>query len=81
VVSVIDCTLYRADGCGIGVAIEDWFGLSLPMQGVKSTSMVYHGIEAIRDEPYACFCEEDSNHCHLELYPRPNGTIPNTTLF
>ena len=57
-----------------GVAVEDWFGLDLPMQGVKSTSIVYHDLDAIRKEPYACFCQEDENNCHLELYPRVNGT-------
>jgi hypothetical protein len=44
------------------------------MQGVKSTSIVYHDLDAIRKEPYACFCQEDENNCHLELYPRLNGT-------
>ncbi len=44
------------------------------MQGVKSTSIVYHDLDAIRKEPYACFCQEDENNCHLELYPRVNGT-------
>jgi glycine/D-amino acid oxidase-like deaminating enzyme len=58
-----------------GVAVEDWLGLSLPMQGVKSTSLVYADLETIRQEPYACFCAEDSNNCHLELYPRPNGEL------
>ena len=43
------------------------------MQGVKSTSIVYHDLNAIRNEPYACFCQEDENNCHLELYPRVNG--------
>lgn len=55
--------------------MEDWFGLPLPMEGVKSTSLVYQDLQPIIDEPYACFCEEDENNCHLELYPRPNGEI------
>lgn len=58
-----------------GVVVEDWFGLSMPMEGVKSTSLVYRDLEEIRKEPYACFCAEDDNNCHLELYPRPNGEI------
>ena len=33
-----------------GVAVEDWFGLNLPMEGVKSTSLVYKDLEAIRRE-------------------------------
>ncbi|KAJ1431838.1 FAD dependent oxidoreductase [Ochromonadaceae sp. CCMP2298] len=58
-----------------GVAVEDWLGLSLPMQGVKSTSLVYADLDSVRQEPYACFCAEDPNHCHLELYPRPDGSL------
>jgi len=57
------------------VAVEDWFGLPLPMEGIKSTSIVYHGIEEIKEEPYACFCAEDRQGCHMELYPRPNGDL------
>jgi hypothetical protein len=60
--------------------VEDWFGLELPMEGVKSTSLVFSDLEAIRHEPYACFCAEDAHGCHLELYPRPNGT-PRCWLF
>lgn len=58
-----------------GVMAEDWFGMHLPMEGVKSTSIVYEDLDPIRTEPFACFCEEDSNDCHLELYPRPNGEV------
>ena len=53
----------------------DWFGMDLPMEGVKSTSIVYKDLEPIRTEPFACFCAEDQNDCHLELYPRPNGEV------
>lgn len=56
-----------------GVAVEDWFGISIPMDGIKSTSIIFQGIPALISEPYACFCEEDENGCHLELYPRNNG--------
>ena len=45
------------------------------MEGVKSTSIVYKDLEPIRTEPFACFCAEDQNDCHLELYPRPNGEV------
>jgi glycine/D-amino acid oxidase-like deaminating enzyme len=58
-----------------GVMAEDWFGMHLPMEGVKSTSIVYQNLDPIKTEPFACFCEEDSNDCHLELYPRPNGEV------
>jgi hypothetical protein len=26
-------------------------------------------------EPYALFCSEDRNGCHLEVYPRPGGDV------
>ena len=55
--------------------VEDNFGVPLPMEGIKSTSLVYNDLEAIKQEPFACFCDEDENSCHLELYPRPNGDI------
>lgn len=58
-----------------GVMVEDWFNLNLPMQGIKSTSLVYENVPEIQEEPFACFCEEDSNGCHLELYPRSNGIL------
>lgn len=46
---------------------EQWFGVPVPMEGVKSTSLVYTDKEAVRQEPYALFCSEDSNGCHLEV--------------
>ena len=57
------------------MVVEDWFGLPLPLDGVKSTSLVYKEVHEVVAEPYACFCEEDKNDCHLELYPRPNGEL------
>ena len=57
------------------MAVEDWFGLPLPLDGVKSTSFAYNEVCEVVAEPYACFCEEDKNNCHLELYPRPNGEL------
>ena len=32
-------------------------------------------IEQIEAQPYALFCAEDRNGCHLEVYPRPDGTV------
>ncbi|EKX33390.1 hypothetical protein GUITHDRAFT_158911 [Guillardia theta CCMP2712] len=53
---------------------EDWFpGLSLPMQGVRSTSIVYKSEENV--DAFALFCAEDSNGCHLEVYPRASNEI------
>ena len=45
------------------------------MEGVKSTSIVFQQLDAIVNEPYACFCNEDINGCHVELYPRVNGDL------
>jgi len=68
-----------------GVFCEDHFGMKLPMDGVKSTSLVYQGVGAIRAEPFACFCEEDANSCEptpalcvclhicMCVWPRPVG--------
>lgn len=66
-----------AMGPWTGVYVEDWFGLSCPMEGIKSTSMVYLPTDDNRMlvEPFACFCDEDQNNCHLEIYPRPNGEV------
>jgi len=57
------------------VLAEDWFGVPVPLEGVKSTSVVYNGNQDVAENPYACFCAEDSNGCHLEVYPRPNGEV------
>jgi glycine/D-amino acid oxidase-like deaminating enzyme len=58
-----------------GVVCEDWFDAPIPMQGIKSTSLLYTGIPEIKAEPFACFCDEDRFNCHLELYPRPDGSL------
>lgn len=64
---------------------EDWFegAVQLPMEGVKSTSIVWKPpvdddgnskIDAV--EATALFCGEDDRFgTHLEVYPRPDGTI------
>eukprot|EP00899_Mesostigma_viride_P020697 jgi/Mesvir1/28629/Mv04497-RA.2 len=62
------------------VLVEDWLGdCPVPMEGVKSTSLVYHTAERddarVMDQPFALFCAEDTNGCHLEVYPRPNGDV------
>lgn len=54
---------------------EDMFGTRLPMTGIKSTSIVYNQVEEVKEEPYALFCDEDNNGCHLEAYPRNDGTL------
>jgi glycine/D-amino acid oxidase-like deaminating enzyme len=70
--------LVLAMGPWTGVALEDWFGLFCPMEGIKSSSIIYSPCaQDVRmvNEPYACFCDEDENDCHLEIYPRPNGEV------
>lgn len=55
------------------MAVEDWFGRNLPMEGIKSSSIAFTHVPEVLQEPFACFCGEDKHGCHLELYPRPNG--------
>lgn len=53
---------------------EDWFGLNVPMTGVKSTSIVFRSDQPV--EPYALFCGEDHRFgTHLEVYPRNTGEV------
>jgi len=58
--------------------LGDWIGIrdAFPMEGIRSTSVVYQsGMESLKEHPYALFCGEDDNGCHLEVYPRPNGEV------
>ena len=64
-----------AMGPWTGVAAEDWLDISLPMEGIRSTSLVYSILPDIHQQPYACFCAEDAHACHLEIYPRPDGSV------
>ena len=64
-----------AMGPWTGPLAEDWLGIEFPMQGIKSTSIVFADCKPVVAAPFACFCEEDANGCHLELYPRPNGEV------
>jgi len=61
------------------VLLEDWLGaetgLRVPLEGVLSSSIVYEGTPAVAAEPFALFCAEDSNSCHLECYPRVDGSV------
>ena len=58
-----------------GVFCEDHFDMPFPMDGVKSTSIVYQNVEEINKEPFALFCDEDNNGCHMEVYPRSSGEV------
>ncbi len=64
---------------------EQWFdnAVKLPMEGIKSTSIVWKppldddgnvNLDAV--EATVLFCGEDSRFgTHLEVYPRPDGTV------
>jgi glycine/D-amino acid oxidase-like deaminating enzyme len=59
-------------------AAEDWFhgAVQLPMEGIKSTSIVWKKPEEVDVDATALFCGEDDRFgTHLEVYPRPDGTI------
>jgi len=61
------------------VLLEDWLGdevgVSVPLEGVYSSSIVYEGDPGVAADPCALFCAEDSNNCHLEVYPRVDGSV------
>ena len=53
---------------------EDWFDqLQVPMQGVKSTSVIYKPETKV--DGYALFCAEDEHGCNLEVYPRASNDV------
>lgn len=57
---------------------EDWFdnAVDLPMEGVKSTSIVWKQREGVKTDATALFCGEDHRYgTHLEVYPRPDDSI------
>ena len=64
-----------AAGPWSGVLLEDWFGVGCPMQGVWSSSMVFRDCKPVLKEFAALFCGEDANGCHVEFYPRPDGSL------
>uniref|UniRef100_A0A7S1U924 FAD dependent oxidoreductase domain-containing protein n=2 Tax=Phaeomonas parva TaxID=124430 RepID=A0A7S1U924_9STRA len=64
-----------AAGPWTGPLAEEWFGMRLPMTGIKSTSVILGDVDAMRKEPFAAFCGRDAWGCHLELYPRPDGSL------
>ncbi|KAH8095091.1 FAD dependent oxidoreductase [Aureococcus anophagefferens] len=43
--------------------------------GLEASSVVFAGDDAVKAEPVALFCAEDSNSCHLEVYPRVDGSV------
>ena len=58
------------------IMAEEWLpGVKVPLEGVKSTSLVYPATGKVAEEPFALFCGDDVNGCHLEVYPRPTGEV------
>lgn len=60
-------------------AAEDWFpgSIKLPMEGIKSTSIVWaKPTDTAVVDATALFCGENHEYgTHLEVFPRPDGTI------
>ena len=54
--------------------IEDWFDVPMPVDGVLSTSIVWDDVPETAVQS-ALFCNEDSNGCHLEVFPRADGSL------
>ena len=40
-----------------------------------SSTQVFEGSPEVAAETCALFCAEDSNSCHLEVYPRVDGSV------
>lgn len=71
---VLQCDVFAVCMGPWAVAAEQWFGVPIPMTGIKSTSMVFHADGQV--EPFALFVEEDDRYgTHLEVYPRASGEI------
>lgn len=71
-----DCVIVSAGPWSC--AAEDWFqgAVKLPMEGIKSTSIVWKQPQGVNVDATALFCGEDNRFgTHLEVYPRPDGSI------
>ena len=72
---IMDCDAMVVSAGPWSCAAEDWFeGVSFPMEGVKSTSIVFQNDKQV--DATALFCGEDYRFgTHLEVYPRPDNSI------
>jgi len=72
---VVNCDSMVVSAGPWSCAAEDWFDdISLPMEGVKSTSIVFQSDDEV--DASALFCGEDYRFgTHLEVYPRPDNSI------
>ena len=79
----VDGRVLEADAVAITMGpwaalAEDWLGITVPITGVKSTSIVFRSADPERApvEPFALFCGEDDRFgTHLEVYPRASGEV------
>jgi glycine/D-amino acid oxidase-like deaminating enzyme len=85
-VKLSDGEIITCDACVVccgpwSTAAAEWLGINIPMEGIKSTSVVFteeshpNLTKLVREDPVALFCDEDDNGCHLEVYPRPDGSV------
>ena len=83
-VRLSDGTVLEADHVVVAMGVwsallGDWLGDpgAVPLEGIKSTSIVYEGQEAAANtEPFALFCAEDPRFgTHMEVYPRASGEV------
>tara|TARA_R110002050_G_scaffold159842_4_gene289264 strand:+ start:2862 stop:3338 length:477 start_codon:yes stop_codon:yes gene_type:complete len=68
----------KIEGSSVLISTGPWAGVTLakvgvrlPMSGMRSTSVVFKNVSGVEEDPFALFCGEDVNDCHLEVYPRP----------
>ena len=72
----VDGRVLEADAVAITMGpwaalAEEWLGITVPITGVKSTSIVFRSADPERApvEPFALFCGEDDRFgTHLEVY-------------
>ncbi|GKY93919.1 hypothetical protein MPSEU_000358800 [Mayamaea pseudoterrestris] len=76
--SVLPCDAIVVSAGPWSCAAEDWFqgAVELPMEGIKSTSIVWKKPQDKDVDATALFCGDDRRFgTHLEVYPRPNGEV------
>lgn len=76
--SLLECDAVVVSAGPWSCAAEEWFegAVRLPMEGVKSTSLVWEPTPDQEVDGTALFCGEDERFgTHLEVYPRPDGTV------
>ena len=59
----------------VGALAEDWLGITVPITGVKSTSIVFRSATSARVEPFALFCGEDDRFGAPRGVPARGGEV------